>query len=236
MKTKRLIINIDDFGIDGDTNRAAFDLITAGKATSASILVKRNETCCKEALGFASRFEGAASFGLHLDLSSYFRFEELGLWGRDETHIVEDYREIFAENRQTIIDDVRRQFDVLEQNGVHVAHVDGHHHVHLFPEILYELVPIMLDRGIRAMRFMKEFYTTPERRAEIEAYLRDHGIATPDRFIPGIPKDENSLLVDGTNEAMIHACFHTYDGQTEYEKLMNQHCFSDAELISYRDI
>ena len=65
MVKKKLIINIDDFGYDGDLNQAVIDLVKAEKVSSASILVKQNETGGKQALDFARAYDGKASFGLH---------------------------------------------------------------------------------------------------------------------------------------------------------------------------
>ena len=95
---KKLIINIDDFGYNSNINQAVIDLFAAEKVTSASILVKRNAAGCQQALEFAGTFVEKSSFGLHLDLSGYFRFDVLQFWGRDENHIIENYREIFKHN------------------------------------------------------------------------------------------------------------------------------------------
>ena len=129
---KRLIVNCDDFGMDAVTNQAIMELIENNKISSTSILVKRNKEVCHEALIFSKAYSDKISFGLHLDLDEYFKFDELGLWGKDEEHIIDNYVEIFENNKEKIIADIKRQFAIFKEYGLQILHIDGHHHVHLF--------------------------------------------------------------------------------------------------------
>lgn len=236
MASKKLIINADDFGGTPEINQAIIDLIEAGWITSASILVKEEWTGSKGALAFARDYEGKASYGLHLDLSSWFRFSDFQFWGRDENHIIHNYRNIFAQYRQIILDDIHRQFSRFTKLGGEIAHLDGHHHVHHFPEILHEVVPIMQEYDVNKMRFTPGFYLSAKKLVAVELFLSENGILTPDHFIAGVPDNENGFLQEGVNEAMIHVFFGTTGGKTEYGRLMTEPCYSEAELISYKEL
>ncbi|WP_261837125.1 ChbG/HpnK family deacetylase [Vibrio ishigakensis] len=233
---KKVIINVDDFGVCEEYNKYVKELIDNDKVSSASILVNRNAQSAQDALLFAQQCKKNVSFGLHLDLSDYFQFDALGLWGRDEEHIIEEYREIIEEKRTDIRLDIEQQFKTFANYNVPISHLDGHHNIHLFPEIRDILLPIMLGYNVLKCRFFDDFYLKSENLEQTQNLYQALGVKTPNNLIFGVPTETNKFLIDGVNEVMIHATFGTEQGGTEFDNLMTGQCFNEAELITYYDI
>ncbi|MGR5437038.1 ChbG/HpnK family deacetylase [Vibrio owensii] len=233
---KKVIINVDDFGVSEEYNKYVIRLIESGKVSSASILVNRNAKSTQEALLYAKNCDKNISFGIHLDLSEYFKFDSLGLWGRDEYHIIDGYKDIIKANYTDIRLDIEQQFKTFASYGLPISHLNGHHNIHLFPEIRDILLPIMLGYNVVKCRFWEDFYVTNEHLKKTQELYNLLGIRTPNNLIFGIPEESNSQLVSGINEVMVHASFGSQKGGTQYERLMKDKCFSDASLISYFDI
>lgn len=162
MSDFKLIINIDDLGLNLDVNRSFFELLELGAVSSATIMTKRNRRAFDDAVSRALKHANRASFGLHLDLDEYFHFDEIQRYGSDETDIIDNYREIISANTDEICKDIVTQIDTLQETGLNVAHIDGHHFIHQFIEILELLVPIMDDKSIDKMRFNPSFYKTKD--------------------------------------------------------------------------
>ncbi|MGL4374149.1 MAG: ChbG/HpnK family deacetylase [Turicibacter sp.] len=233
---KKVIVNCDDFGMDNATNQAIMELIQNKRITSTSILIKRDKVACHEALLFAKQYGNLASFGLHLDLDEYFKFDELGLYGKDETHIIDQYLEIFTTNKQEIMVDIESQFAIFNEYGLQISHVDGHHHIHLFTEILVELLPIMKKYNVNKMRFIADFYLTPKKLAAIKLLLLENSIMVPDKFIDNLTLTGDSTPIDGVNEVMSHVFFGTENGLTHAQKLLTEDCFNGYLMVNYNQI
>ncbi len=230
---KRVIINVDDFGLDEATNEVIKTLILNQKIKSTTILTKRDKNVCEDAFTFA-KANSNVGYGLHLDLDEYFLFDEHGLWGRDEKHIISTYNEIIASQKEKIIADITQQFQTFKEYGVPISHVDGHHHIHLFKEILVILLPIMKQYQVDKMRFVNDFYLTPQHLNEILNLLNENHIKTPDQFIAGVNIHDSELLQ--TCECMVHVFFGANDYQTEADVLLTETRFEPFKVISYHEL
>lgn len=233
---KKLIVNCDDFGMDSITNKAIMELINNNKISSTSILVKRDKEACEEAIIFSKAYSNKISFGLHLDLDEYFKFDELGLWGKDEEHIIDNYVEIFEINKEKIIEGIERQFAMFKKYDLQISHIDGHHHVHLFPKILVELIPIMKKYNVNKMRFIDEFYLTSEKLKFIKSLLLENKIIVPDKFIDNLNMIGNDAPIEGANEIMSHVFFGADNGLTQAQKLLREDCFRNYLMVNYNQI
>lgn len=178
----KFIINADDFGLRPSINESIAGLMESGLVTSATIMVKRNKDALREALAYTRAMAGRAGFGLHLDLDEYFAFDETGRYGKDEYDIPDNYRSIIKDKKGAIVQDIAGQMDHLIQAGLKLSHVDGHHFVHQFDEVLPLVLCAMKERGIRAMRLNPLFYRTGETLGKARELIALSGVSTPHAF------------------------------------------------------
>ena len=68
MRPIRIIVNADDLGFNPAVNSAIFELIAAGRVTSATLLA--NGPAAEEAMAQAAATRGA-SFGVHLNATQF---------------------------------------------------------------------------------------------------------------------------------------------------------------------
>jgi predicted glycoside hydrolase/deacetylase ChbG (UPF0249 family) len=176
-----LIINADDFGMRPGIDRAVVELCGLDLVTSVSVLTEWPNA--PFALSWLARHPEVGA-GLHLDLDRFF------LAAGFTRHpggafLVPD---VFW-NDAALLDEIGAaiafQLDAFTAGGRIPDHVDGHHHVHLFPAVLARLVPEMDKRGIRAIRFAPSFYRLFPGMPAAIALLERHGIQYPEKFIEG---------------------------------------------------
>lgn len=140
---KMLIINADDFGADVYRNAGILEAIGAGAVTDTSILVKG--PAFQDALREQrARFGASRPLGLHLNLTEgtpvisnarhlagadgRFRGKPDGLSFLEEPAGKDLEEEIYRE--------ICAQIEMLRLEGVTISHLDGHHHIHIFPAVI----------------------------------------------------------------------------------------------------
>ncbi|MCP4134471.1 MAG: ChbG/HpnK family deacetylase [bacterium] len=178
----KIIINGDDFGLRDTINDSIRILAKKGIMKSATILVKRDRFAFEQAVEYAKELAHSMSIGLHLDLDEFFLFDENGCCGNNEDDIVPGYREIIAEKKEAIRKDIAGQIRVLKETGLRISHLDSHHCIHQFLEILEMVVPLMKENGIGRTRFFPGFYQHHENRDLALRLLRENTIISPARF------------------------------------------------------
>ncbi len=206
-----LLINGDDMGLSIPINESIDSLIRAGRMDRASIMVRRGRDPFLHACGIARAIldDGIdARFGLHLDLDHLFRFDECGRYGSNEHDMPEGYREIVEGNLLLIEEEIEEQISALEEEGIAPSHLDGHHHVHLVPEILEISLRAMKKHSISRTRFVPEYYADPARAEHSFVMIRDAGISAPDRFIDlaAVMAGREQISAAGVTEIMAHTC------------------------------
>jgi predicted glycoside hydrolase/deacetylase ChbG (UPF0249 family) len=232
-----IIVNGDDMGLSRSINGSIALLVRRGLMQSASILVKRDREGFREAIAMARALDGAgAGFGLHLDLDEYFRFDEHGRYGATEEDIVPWYGDIWKERRDDIVGDMERQLAALLDAGIIPSHVDGHHHAHLFPLVLPEVLQLMERHSITRMRFFPEFYRSDASRRRALELLRLHGIRNPDHFI-----DLSRLMAEGRGmldslEGVVEIMAHTDTGDNDLGRVEQHRYLLEGNLGEYRTI
>lgn len=179
----KIIVNADDLGMNYSVNSAVKKLIEMGLLKSTSIMVKRDKEALHEALDIAKELTDKAGFGVHLDLDDFFPFDETCHYGIYEDDIPQEFNEIFLKNKRIIEDDMRYQISTLIKRGVELTHLDGHHNVHLFPNIFELLLPLLKEYSINKIRFSPGFYKSSGRRNEMLELMARNKINCPDAFI-----------------------------------------------------
>ena len=142
---KYLIVNGDDLGASHGVNRGILEAHKHGILTSASLLVNRPWSA--EAAGLA-RSTPSLSVGLHADLD-----------GPQEGGV-----------RASILRQLTRFEQLL---GRPPTHLDSHHNVHRFPDVLPDVLAVAEGHGLIVRNFSKvrcvpEFYGQWSGRAHLE--------------------------------------------------------------------
>jgi len=195
---RRLIVNADDFGLSEGVTEGILQAMRDGIVTSTSVLATAPglETAVRR---LAST--GCRSIGIHLNLTSgrplgpvsprllaadgSFRGPatvwSLGMLGRLERADVEA--------------ELRRQLEAVEALGVELSHIDGHHHVHVLPQVAPVVAALARAHRIPAVRWPRARPLRGSPPARLKWRLISHyaaaarsdfaaaGLATADRFL-----------------------------------------------------
>ncbi len=131
----RIIINADDLGLSQTVNRAIKEALSSGCITSSTILANTVywDEVCSVVDGFPN-----ASFGVHLNLTEGKALIENPLMKRYEivdsdycfTKKIKNLDNLPVELREALIDELDLQIKTVVSHGIHISHIDGHHHVH----------------------------------------------------------------------------------------------------------
>lgn len=154
---KKVIINADDFGRAVEINEAIFEGYEKGFIFDSTILVE-NWLGTKNALSLI-KLHPQCSTGLHLNIEKVFIEER---WFRNKYGVIEaDLDELLLDDNfiPKIRKHTKEQINVFIRNGIPISHMDCHHHLHLFPDIITNILDLLLKYKIRRIRFFKEFYT-----------------------------------------------------------------------------
>jgi len=157
-----LSVTGDDFGFSREVNRAIVEAYARGVLTSASLMVAGD--AADEAVALARSHPGL-SVGLHLvvvdgraslppsaipalvDARGRFRGGPLRAGLRYQ---------FSPRARRELEREIRAQLDRFVETGLALAHVDGHHHLHLHPVVLEILVSLTEAYRIPAIRLPSE--------------------------------------------------------------------------------
>jgi hopanoid biosynthesis associated protein HpnK len=159
---RRLIVNADDLGMASGVNCAIGEAHARGIVTSASLLA--NGMAFAEAVELA-RAMPSLGVGVHLNLTS----------GRpvareSEVPALVDARGMMrhtpasvgiglAAGRVRVVEierELRAQVEKILAAGIRPTHFDGHHHVHMLPQVFPVAARLAQEHGIGAMRLSVE--------------------------------------------------------------------------------
>ena len=161
-KSRRLIVNADDFGRSSSINEAVIRAHREGILTSASLMV--NEAGCVEAVKLARQCP-SLGVGLHLSLvcgKAALPPEKIpglvnreGLFSSDP--VGTGFRYFLKPSlRPQLRAEIRAQFDRFRATGLPVDHLNGHLHLHLHPTVLQILVEEASGFGWNRVRLTRD--------------------------------------------------------------------------------
>jgi hopanoid biosynthesis associated protein HpnK len=161
-RSRRLIVNADDFGRSPSINEAVIRAHREGILTSASLMV--NETACAEAVALAKE-NPKLGVGLHLTLLvgySALPPEKIpglvnarGEFSNNPVGV--GFRYFFNRSlREPLRAEIHAQFDRFRATGLPLDHVNGHLHLHLHPVVFGILMEDAEKLGIQRMRFTRD--------------------------------------------------------------------------------
>ena len=159
---RTLAVTGDDFGFSRGVNRAIAEAHDRGILTSASLMITGD--AAGEAIALARARPGLA-VGLHLVVVD----GRAALPAPETPRLVDaDGRfrggpvraglryQFSREARRELAREIRTQLERFRETGLTLAHVDGHHHMHLHPVVLAMLLDLAREFEIPAIRLPSE--------------------------------------------------------------------------------
>lgn len=159
----KIIINADDLGYSTETNDAIFSLMEHHKISSATLLA--NGPAFEDAVKRIPDYRDF-SFGVHLNITEFLSltrsqvFYEEGLV--DEKGVFTGGRSRGHNSRalkDAVLHEWEQQVGKILDSGIHISHLDSHHHTHTKPWLFTSLKRLQKRFGIRKVRGTLNWYT-----------------------------------------------------------------------------
>lgn len=206
-KTKRLIVNADDFGLTSGVNRAIIEGHTRGAITSATLMA--NMPAFDAAVRLA-KDHPSLGVGLHINITQGRPVAEPSR----VSSLINDCGEFWGTSGaifkrmlagrvkiEEVVIELRAQIEKALNAGLRLTHVDSHKHSHALPQICEAVISTIKDYGVNAVRAPRERWRF-DRDAETfklitqsagafgisqlcrvsDARLKKSGLKTPDFF------------------------------------------------------
>jgi predicted glycoside hydrolase/deacetylase ChbG (UPF0249 family) len=157
----KVIVSADDLGRDERTNAAIFDLMAAGRVTSASLIA--NGSSYEDAVKRIGDFP-SVSIGVHLNLTEGFPLVDSPalkpILDSDGAFLGGKIRRYLIDKplRDAVLAEWTAQVEKVSGSGVRVSHLDGHHHVHRIPALFTTLKRLQRRFGIRRVRSTRNIH------------------------------------------------------------------------------
>lgn len=154
----KFIINADDLGQSHLINTAIKKYAEQRLISSSTILA--NGPCFDDVKSIAQSCPHI-SYGVHLNLTEFYSltkadvFKDKGLTNEKGRFngISEKGEVTFDEHmKNAIFDEWVVQIETIYEQGINISHIDGHHFIHLKPELYPVLKKIQRKFGIRKVR------------------------------------------------------------------------------------
>ncbi|MGE0129738.1 MAG: carbohydrate deacetylase [Blastocatellales bacterium] len=161
-RTKRLIVNADDFGLTAGVNRAIIEAHTRGIITSATLMA--NMPAFDDAVRLA-KDHPSLGVGLHFNITQGRpvadpsrlgglldeRGEFLGTSAAIVPRLIAGRLRI-----EEVVIELRAQLEKALCAGIKLTHVDSHKHTHALPKVCRAIARTINDYGVNAMRLPRE--------------------------------------------------------------------------------
>ncbi|MCF8034426.1 MAG: ChbG/HpnK family deacetylase [Desulfarculaceae bacterium] len=249
MADTRVIVNADDFGVSSRANENTFELMAAGRVTSATILA--NGASFDQAVAMARELP-ACSFGVHLNLTAGPPLSDSRalrpILGPDGCFIRSHLRSKWDPKLfRAVYRELCAQVEKVMAAGIVPSHLDTHHHVHYHPVVLLIVKKLQQKYGIRRMRLTKNLYCYHScgrgkllaKQCYNLAIRRVYKSCCVDYFADLVDFYQAALQqrLTGTFEVMVHP---ENTGDEKEQSLLLRSWWDDLadpiQLISYHDI
>ena len=228
---KKLIVNADDFGYRKDINKGIIFAHKNGIVKNTTVLTDRDAF---EDAVYLSKENPDLKTGLHIDLDIFMDIDK----DIADLASVSNFK-IPSPDKQQILGSINRQLDKFLNAGLKLSHLDGHHHVHLHPEILSLIAQKAKELNV-PVRFFEGFYNDHYLAQQMKQILLDLNVKHCPHFINGWywgNVDENFELA----ELMTHPGFNEMWRDFETAKccdpvLKNYLNNKNIEIITFEDI
>jgi len=251
MKKKQVIINADDCGMSQLVDEHIEKAILAGKITSTTIIVNKEDF--EGAVALYDKYKDMISFGWHINLTEGKPLLKSQLLLDKQYYIEQGSEVVFngkafwrsgisREMKKSICKELKAQYEKLRDSGINISHADGHHHIHTSPELMF-LVPSLLEGlGIDKMRRLRNYvpYSLDYFMRKVVSgvvALRYPHIKTTDTFCYFQEYFCNPHLPSGkTIELECHPGHPKYQEEEHYLLNFDLEKQYNVNLINYRDL
>lgn len=197
---RKLAINADDFGMTEEISRGILKTIQSGAVRSTSAMT--NSPSFHDSMDMLMLEQNRPAVGLHLTmtwgkpLSDPSKVptlvDENGNFHSRSTLLMMSMRGKIS--KQEALLEIRMQLEKLKNRYPQITHIDGHHHVHVFPSIRDAVAIAAREFGIKIVRAPREGMWSHWSRAVIRrlpiallkastpAYWRSQGFICADHF------------------------------------------------------
>lgn len=231
----KIIVNADDFGISPKVNESIYNSAKEGYISSSTILAVSKYL--EEAIEMIDDLPHI-SFGAHLAFTDNFEsIHKKPVLFNDNDIINLKGLNFFKVN--ILIDEFSKQIEKLLNKGVEISHIDTHHHMHLYPLVLFAVMKVAKKYNISKIRTENIFknksgFFNGIYRSAHSFSLKSKGFIQPDfytDFYTFVKYQPN--LDKKTIEIMCHP-----GGSYNDEKYFNERIYSKVKpnLISYYDL
>lgn len=215
----RVIINADDFGMDGSCTAAILEAFERGFVTSTTAM------CNMEGFaGAAARIMGTpykGRVGIHFvltegrPLTEAIRRDPFFCDGDGMFHgRVKRFQPFGAERKRAVYGELRKQAEAFAASGLAFHHADSHHHVHTVPAVAPIVRRVMEEFHIQKLRIHKNVgpASLPKRafKAANNGLLKLEGLAYSDLFCGY--RDAEAALSSGSGGLLEIMCHPDYSG------------------------
>lgn len=253
----KVIINADDCGFNECVNLHIREAIEKGKITSTTIMTQMSDL--DGALTLYEQYHKNVSFGIHLNLtegepilkSQYLL--DFGYYSIKEEKIVFDgnkaesfrYKRLPNSVKIELYKELSAQIERLLNAGLHLSHLDSHHHIHTCLSLMDIMARLSKEYGIYKVRRMRNYVPRSINYYERQLwaclshisnknYLMTDFFAAFEEFFS--QRRLSQLNADSTIELMIHPGSHSINAQTEESMMYEMIYPRDLELISYNNL
>ncbi|MBM4042274.1 MAG: ChbG/HpnK family deacetylase [Planctomycetes bacterium] len=198
-----MIVNADDFGLDGNVNRAILESFERGYCTHTTVMP--NMPGFDEACGLARERGLAGRVGIHFVLSDGPALTD-GIrrcprfCGEDGVFVLKKRPHVWrlsGAEAAALRQELKAQVAACRRHGIPISHADSHEHMHEEWAIASVVIRLCVEEGIPHVRIARN--CGPRRSLSTWAYrtlvnlrLRRAGLAWTNYF--GSPEDYRHLL------------------------------------------
>lgn len=228
---KQLIVTADDFGYSRQVNKAIIKCFKGGVVTATSFFV--NTKYFDESIKLLKQNTNL-DLGIHVNLTEFKPLTKAKtLIGKDGNFIVKnkwfnDYHN--QANKKEIENEIEAQILKAFSSGLNnISHIDGHNHIHIFPNVVDVVVQLAKKYGIKYIRipydieYTKYIHQKHEKTSIFSKFSRiaktkiiKSKIKTTDAFygmlnLYDMDFDKLSMILksikNGTSELMVHPAY-----------------------------
>lgn len=256
MKVK-VIVNADDCGKSVSVNAAIEQMLANHLITSTTVMANMDDL--KGAKELYDKYRDIASFGVHLNLTEgsplveSSALESLSFYKRTGDGALEfngnEYRKnkFNSAEKEAVRNEIRTQIKKVQDEGIHVSHIDSHHHIHTAKSILPLVLDVAKEFGIVKVRNIRNYFPISNELISrkiwlVYTYYLYPSIKTTDVFCP---YEEFSIKYSNglkkrmkTLELMCHPG-HSGENYIREIELMKSNPLTHsswAELINYNEL
>lgn len=171
---KRIIINADDFGLSKNINDGIIKAHREGVVTSTSVLVTYEGF--KHSINIL-KSTPTLKAGIHLDLDKFFHINH-------QKGTVMGWIEP-KPDLEIVLTEVKRQIEILLNEGIKPDHLSSHHHSHLVNDLFLHICDIAKSYGIYVIRLAKKLTKSNAEFENFKKIVEERDLLFVPHFIEG---------------------------------------------------